>query len=142
MIKVNIKPLSINQAYTGQRNCTAKYRNYKMHLNTMLPSKLDLPNPPFVIYFEFGLSSKASDGDNCIKATQDCIANKYGFNDKLIKRWVVDAVDVKKGEEYFKFRIESINSFYCHDELVANACEDYDFKKCKEQCIKCKNESK
>ena len=31
--------------------------------------------------------------------------------------------------------------FYCHDEAVANACEDYDFEKCSKQCPKCRKET-
>lgn len=32
------------------------------------------------------------------------------------------------------------NNFYCYDKCVANAEEDYDFKKCTVQCDKCKEE--
>ena len=74
----------------------------------MLPNDFKLPPPPYIIYFEFGLSSVIADGDNCIKCTQDCIATKYKFNDKLIRRWVVDAEIVPKGSEYFKFNIETL----------------------------------
>ena len=30
--------------------------------------------------------------------------------------------------------------FYCHDEAVANAMEDYDFEKCSKQCPRCRKE--
>lgn len=51
----------------------------------LLPN-INLPNWPYMIYFEFGLSSLASDGDNLIKTAQQLSrAKKYGFNDKLIK---------------------------------------------------------
>ena len=29
------------------------------------------------------------------------------------------------------------NDFYCHDKLVSNACEDFEFKKCAKQCEAC-----
>lgn len=107
MIKLQIKPLSINEAYTGKRSRTAKYNVFKRQIGFLLPN-INLPNPPYMIYFEFGLSSLASDGDNLIKTAQDCIAEKYGFNDKLIKRWVIDVEKVDKGKEYIKFKIETL----------------------------------
>ena len=61
----------------------------------MLP-KITIPEAPYQIHFVFGLSSASSDGDNCVKNTQDCIAKYYGFNDKLIKRWIIDVVKTKK----------------------------------------------
>jgi len=39
------------------------------------------------------------------KPLQDILQKKYKFNDKLIKRAVVDVVDVEKGQEYFTFKI-------------------------------------
>lgn len=32
------------------------------------------------------------------------------------------------------------NDFYCYNKCVANACEEYDFEKCKTQCEICKKE--
>lgn len=32
---------------------------------------------------------------------------------------------------------ENKNNFYCYNECVSNAAENFDFKKCKEQCEKC-----
>lgn len=53
-----------------------------------------------------------------------------------------------KTDEYFFDYFESekkqlpiysvVKSFYCYDKTVANAEEDYDFKKCDKQCEKCK----
>jgi len=108
MIKIFRKPLSINEAYQGRRFRTPKYDLFKRDLRFLLPDNYKIPSPPFVIYLEFGLSSISGDWDNCIKTAQDCIAEKYGFNDKLIKRGVVDVVDVQKGHEYFSFKIETL----------------------------------
>lgn len=57
------------------------------------------------LHIRFGVSSKQSDGDNLIKCFQDCLADKYGFNDKMIYRWAVDKVDVPKGNEYIEFEL-------------------------------------
>jgi hypothetical protein len=103
--KVNLKPLSINDAYKGRRFVTDEYKEYKIEVEKKLP-KLTIPPPPYEIYFKFGFSSEASDWDNCIKTTQDCIAKFYNFNDKKIRRGVVETEIVPKGKEYFIFDIK------------------------------------
>lgn len=108
-IRIELKPLSINDAYKGRRFKTPEYSKYAKKLTHLLPSKIDIPEKsPYQIFFEFGFSSSASDWDNCIKTTQDVIATKYGFNDKLIRKGTVTTEIVKKGEEYIKFKIESL----------------------------------
>lgn len=107
MIRVEIKPLSVNEAWQGKRFKTAKYKKYETDLLYLLP-KIKIPSPPFIIHLKFGFSSTASDWDNPIKPTQDVLQKKYGFNDKLIKRAIVDVEDVKKGQEYFEFKIETL----------------------------------
>jgi hypothetical protein len=108
-IKIDIKPLSVNEAYKGKRYKTNDYKRYEIAVLSLLPKKYDLPEPPYEIRFTFGFSSHASDWDNCIKATQDIISKKYKFNDKLIKRGVVEVDNVPKGSEYFTFEILSLN---------------------------------
>lgn len=109
MINIEIKPLSVNEAYTGRRYKTDKYRRYKRALLNMLP-KITLPEPPYMVLFEFGFSSSSSDWDNCIKQFQDTLQAKYKFNDKSIKTGVVNTELVPKGSEYIRFKIISINS--------------------------------
>jgi hypothetical protein len=108
MIKILIKPLSVNSAYKGRRFVTDAHRWFKMNMRQLLPDNYKLPAPPYVIHFEFGLSSGNSDGDNCVKLAQDSIADKYGFNDRYIKRWIIDVEQVKKGHEYISFKIETL----------------------------------
>ncbi len=107
MIKVVIKPLSINKAWQGKRFKTPAYSKYTNDLLFILPP-FKLPEPPYHILFEFGFSSTLSDWDNCIKTTQDAIAERYGFNDKLIRKGTVTTQIVKKGQEYFKFDIQTL----------------------------------
>lgn len=106
MIKIDIKPLSVNDAWKGSRYKSNKYLKYQRDLRYLLP-KIELPDPPYIVYYEFGFSSKGSDIDNPVKPLQDILSKKYGFNDNLIYRIVIDRVNVKKGEEYLKFKIES-----------------------------------
>lgn len=108
MHTINLKPISVNQCYRGKRYRTTLYDKYERDLKFMLP-KIVLPKPPYKIHFIFGLSSLASDGDNYVKNTQDIIAKHYGFNDKLIKRWVIEVEKTSKGKEYFKFNLESLD---------------------------------
>lgn len=106
-IRIDLKPLSVNDAYTGKRYSTEEKRIFNRQCDILLPNNYKIPEPPFQIYFKFGFSSKASDYDGPIKVVQDSIAKKYKFNDKLIRRAIIDTEYVKKGKEYFEFKIET-----------------------------------
>lgn len=108
--KIMIKPLSVNEAWKGRRFRTDAYKSYCTELSWLLPAKIEIPSPPFEIYFKFGLSSANADGDNPIKPTQDIIAKKYGFNDKSIKRWVIEVEKVPKGSEFIEFNINHLKN--------------------------------
>jgi len=107
MPRINIKPLSANNAWRGRRFKTPEYKNYEEELLWILP-KMKVPLGKLEVYYEFGLSSKNADGDNCIKQFQDIISKKYGFNDKNIYLWHIKKVDVKKGDEYIDFEVYNI----------------------------------
>lgn len=111
MYKVDIKPLSVNEMYIGRRNGTRvkspKYRNWKKTILSMMP-KIELPEPPYMIIYEFGFSSKGSDIDNAVKPFQDVLQEVYGFNDNKIHEFTARRVNVKKGAEYIKFEINTI----------------------------------
>ena len=104
-VKVQIKPMSANEAFKGRRIKTDKYKAYENAFMWILPTTLVLPKPPFQIQYTFGFSSLSSDFDNPIKQTTDCLSKKYKFNDKLIKRAIIDIEKVEKGQEFFEFEI-------------------------------------
>lgn len=104
--KLDIKPLSVNEAWQGKRYKTPAHKRYRADLHLLLPPKLDIPEGKLVISFEFGLSNKRADYDNIIKPLQDQIATKYGFDDSRIYSAIIRKVDVKKGQEYVKFNIK------------------------------------
>ena len=104
--KINIKPLSVNQAWQCRRFKSKAYINYEVSLMALLP-KITLPPPPYEVYFKFGFSNSASDWDNPCKPLQDILQKKDKFNDKLIYRAVVEKVKVKKGCEFIEFDIKS-----------------------------------
>lgn len=106
-IRLDIKPLSVNRAWEGRRFKSGEYEVYERAVLLMLPT-IKLPEPPFRIYYEFGFSNKLCDYDNPIKATQDCLQKKYGFNDNEIYEAFIRKRIVKKGQEYIRVKLEHI----------------------------------
>src|SRR5580698_10546066 len=107
MTVIPIKPLTVNRAYQGRRFRTPELKAYQQELAYRLP-KLVLPRGRLSVSYTFGVSSKSADGDNLVKAFQDALAEKYGFNDRDIYRWEVEKRIVPKGKEYVAFELTSI----------------------------------
>jgi Holliday junction resolvase RusA-like endonuclease len=105
MIKIDIKALSVNQAFQGRRFKTPKYNKYINEVLSLLP-QLDLNKETYTINIEFGLSSKLNDIDNGLKPFIDCLVKKYNFDDRQIYELNVKKIIVKKGSEYIKFKIK------------------------------------
>ena len=105
-ITVSKKPLSVNEAWQGRRYKTPAYRSYEREMLLLLP-KINLPSPPYRVYYDFGLSNSMSDWDNPVKPFQDICQKKYGFNYRDIKEAIVRKTRTKKGEEYISFRFET-----------------------------------
>lgn len=105
---IKIKPLSVNNAWQGKRFKTPAYVEYERDVLFMLP-KVKLPPTPFKIEIEYGFSNSASDIDNPTKPLLDIMQKKYGFNDSQVHELNLKKVKVKKGEDYFKFEILSLN---------------------------------
>jgi len=122
MIEVNIKPFSVNDAWIGRQIPTSGFKAFKQELVLRLPF-LEVPNGRKIIIIEFGFSSSLSDWDNCIKITQDCIATKYGFNDREIDQAIINKVKVKKGQEYIKFSLRNKMCGECWLKLNQLRCE-------------------
>lgn len=106
-VSLRIKPLSVNEAWQGKRFKTKKYLAYEKELMLKLP-KLQMPQPPYKVFYEFGFSNSLSDWDNPCKPLQDIMQKKYGFNDRDILEANVKKLMVKKGDEYFTVYFESI----------------------------------
>jgi len=105
MEKLNIKPLSVNEAWQGRRFKTDKYKKYESDILLLLPNTLKIPTQNIRLFIEFGFSNNASDIDNCLKPFLDCLQKKYGFNDKLINELNVRKIKVAKGYEHIIFEI-------------------------------------
>ena len=105
MIKIEIKPLSVNKAWQGRKFKTKDYNIYIKELSFMLPD-IELPEQPYELIISFGMSSAASDIDNPLKPFIDILAKKYEFNDKKISKLIVTKEKVKKGEEFICFELK------------------------------------
>ena len=106
MFKINIKPLSANEAFKGTKIKSAKYRSFERSLLFMLP-KMTIPNKTSLrLSYEFGFSNLQSDIDNAVKQTTDVLSKKYLFNDMYVMELNVKKFVVAKGQEYIKFNIE------------------------------------
>lgn len=103
-MKIDIKPLSVNQVWQGKRFKTKLYTLYEKEMMFKLP-KLTLPNKPYQINIEFGISNKKSDIDNPVKPFLDLLQKRYLFNDCDIYALNVRKIDVKKGLEFINFEI-------------------------------------
>jgi Holliday junction resolvase RusA-like endonuclease len=64
-----------------------------------------VPKGRLAVHYVFGVSSSNADGDNLIKAFQDALAEKYGFNDRDIYCWSVEKQVVPKGKEFIDFEL-------------------------------------
>lgn len=105
MIRIDIKPLSVNSAWQGKRYKTAEYKKYEKDVLYLLPKHYVIPDK-IELHFVFGFSNSASDLDNPIKLLQDIMQKKYNFNDSHVYRLVVEKQKVQKGKEFFEFAIK------------------------------------
>lgn len=109
-IRINMKPLSVNEAWQGKRYKSDKYNAYEMEMLLRLPPG-KLPNPPYRVHYEFGFSNRLADFDNPCKPLGDILQKKYGFNDNEIYEAHIRKVIVPKGQEYVKVRVEHMEVF-------------------------------
>lgn len=106
-MRLNIKPLSVNQAWKGKRFKTDDYKRYE-YLCLMMLRPFKVPTGQLKLELNFGFSSKASDLDNPVKCFQDILSKKYDFDDKRIYEIAAKKVDVKKGSEFIEWNLTAI----------------------------------
>ena len=103
-----MKPLSVNEVWQGKRFRTDKYKAYQEQLSYLL-RPMKIPAEGYLqIELKWGFSSGNADFDNPVKPFVDCLQKQYGFNDKRIKRAIIDVENVKKGQEFIEFEIRSL----------------------------------
>ena len=108
-MKIQIKPLSINQCFQGRRFKTPKYKQYEKELMILLPA-LNVPSGLLEVVITFGLSSKLNDIDNGLKPFIDILQKKYLFNDRDIYKLIVEKKIVPKGEEFIECEIKCFDN--------------------------------
>ena len=82
MYRVDIKPMSVNEAWQGRRYRSKKYVQYCANLLLMLP-RLTVPKTNLEINFIFGITA-ISDIDNPLKLILDIFQKKYNFDFKVV----------------------------------------------------------
>jgi Holliday junction resolvase RusA-like endonuclease len=107
MHTINIKPLSVNQAWQGKRFKTNLYKQYEHDVLLLLP-KIKIVQPPYRLNIVVGFSNKASDIDNVLKPFLDILQKKYGINDKHIEVLHIEKQIVTKKNNFISFEIVSI----------------------------------
>jgi Holliday junction resolvase RusA-like endonuclease len=106
-MRVDIKPLSVNQCWQGKRFKTKDYLAYENEMFFKL-KPMTMPDSPYYLKIEVGMSSSLADIDNFLKPFIDILQKKYGFNDKLIYKLSVKKIKVAKGDEYIDFDVTNI----------------------------------
>lgn len=104
MHKINIKPLSVNQAWQGKRFKTNLYKQYEHDVLLLLP-QIKIVDPPYRLNLIVGFSNKASDIDNILKPFLDILQKKYGINDKYIEVLHIEKQIVTKNNEFICFEL-------------------------------------
>jgi len=107
-MRIEIKPLSVNDAWQGKRFKTPKYKSWQKDLLILLPNLKIKFKGDLKVDFVFGFSSKASDIDNPLKPLIDTLQKKYKFNDNQIQELTVKKEIVKKGEEFITINIDTL----------------------------------
>jgi len=105
MYRLDIKPMSVNEAWKGRRFKTDKYKKYRRDLLFILPNNINTPKERLMLMIEAGLSNKGADIDNVAKPFIDVLQEKYQFNDNQIYCLAMFKTDVKKGDEFINFKI-------------------------------------
>ena len=108
-MRINIKPLSVNEAFKGRRFKTDQYKNYELNV-MMLLRNMQIPAGELELSITAGFSTRAADIDNIAKPFIDILQRRYDFNDNRIWKLVLNKRIVKKGSEYIEFSIEGIDN--------------------------------
>ena len=82
MIKIPLKPLSVNKAWQGRRFKSSYYKQFEKDISKLLPRARKTMKEEIEIHYTFYLKNyKLSDVDNLIKPLQDQLVAKGYFKD-------------------------------------------------------------
>jgi Holliday junction resolvase RusA-like endonuclease len=106
LMRIKAVPLTANRLWKGRKFKTALYLEYEQELFYKLPKLVIDPNKKLKLDITFGFSNKLCDLSNPLKAFEDILQKKYGFNDRNVVEIHLRKDIVKKGEEYIDFNIK------------------------------------
>ena len=119
---IQIKPLSVNQAYRGRRFKTNDYKKYEVDMFEALSEDIGISDKgQLVLILEVRYSSRQSDIDNCIKPFLDILQKRFGFNDNRVFFLAITKEIVPKGEEgigYMLADMEEVSVFVAGEQIV------------------------
>ena len=107
MHSIQIKPISVNEAYKGRRFKTPAHKLFNDKVDILL-KKMRLPKikprePLYIIYRFY--TSAAQDYDNNIKCFQDRLMQRLKTDDRYIYGAFIEKIVTKRGEEKIEFEI-------------------------------------
>lgn len=103
-MKIKVKPMTMNQAYTGKRFKSNLYKSYITACMIRL-RPMKIPDGELELHLQIGVSNRGFDVDNCAKPFIDILQKKYKFNDNRIYVLNIMKKIVPKGQEYISFDI-------------------------------------
>ena len=101
-MKINVNPMTMNQAYTGRRFKSDKYKQYIRDVGWQL-KPLTIPEGELELHIIIGVSNNGFDLDNCAKPFIDILQKRYDFNDNRIYALNMMKRVVPKGQEFISF---------------------------------------
>lgn len=107
-MKIQIKPMSANEAYICNGKKRTKSSAYKQYINDVgwQLKPMDIPDDvPLEVQILVGFSNRGADLDNCAKPFIDILQKHYGFNDNRIYCINLLKTIVPKYEEFISFEI-------------------------------------
>ncbi len=107
-MRIELKPLSVNEAFQGRRFRTPKYKSFQRDMLLLLP-KIDIEfKGDLRVDIHYGFSSKLADIDNPCKLVLDTLCKKYNFDDRQIYELNQTKEIVKKGKEFMNIKINKL----------------------------------
>lgn len=103
-MRIDIKPLSVNDCWKGKRYKTMEYKLYEQELYYSLKQRKYPTDKKLKLIVKVGITHR-SDIDNVLKPFIDILQKRYGINDKFIYKIVIEKENVKQGNEYIDFEI-------------------------------------
>lgn len=91
--------------WRGRRFKSDEYKRFERDMLFLLP-KFTMPDKPFSVVINFGMSTLNADIDNPVKPFLDILQKKYGFNDRDIMQLHLFKTKTEKGKEFINFTIE------------------------------------